>query len=93
MYINALVVALGTLLLLPSFITIRWFYMMNDWPMSIGGKPNWTFCQNVPVVDDVPVLTIGAILYLGIIAQVLVAFSLIYAVFRIFYVRRRRRSG
>lgn len=36
---------LGGLLL--AFIGIRYF-MIVDWPMIIGGKPNWTFYHNMP---------------------------------------------
>ena len=25
-----------------------WFFMIKDWPMDIGGKPNWTLYHNLP---------------------------------------------
>ncbi len=25
-----------------------WYFMIYDWPMDIGGKPNWTWYHNVP---------------------------------------------
>jgi|ERR1035437_7638299 hypothetical protein len=25
-----------------------WYMMISDWPMDVGGKPNWTFYHNVP---------------------------------------------
>jgi Protein of unknown function (DUF3341) len=25
-----------------------WYFMIHDWPMNIGGKPNWTWYHNVP---------------------------------------------
>ena len=25
-----------------------WYFMISDWPMNIGGKPNFTFLQNLP---------------------------------------------
>lgn len=25
-----------------------WFFMIQDWPMNIGGKPNYTLLQNIP---------------------------------------------
>ncbi len=25
-----------------------WYFMIHDWPMNIGGKPNFTFLQNLP---------------------------------------------
>ena len=25
-----------------------WYFMINDWPMNIGGKPNYTMLQNIP---------------------------------------------
>jgi hypothetical protein len=29
-------------------ILMTWYMMISDWPMDIGGKPNWYFYQNVP---------------------------------------------
>lgn len=31
-----------------------WYFMIKDWPMDIGGKPNWTLYHNLPAF--VPVL-------------------------------------
>ncbi|HNK68237.1 MAG TPA: DUF3341 domain-containing protein, partial [Flavobacteriales bacterium] len=31
-----------------------WYFMIKDWPMDIGGKPNWTWYHNLPAF--VPVL-------------------------------------
>lgn len=31
-----------------------WYFMIYDWPMNIGGKPNWTWYHNVPAF--VPVM-------------------------------------
>src|SRR5690348_6493738 len=25
-----------------------WYMMIHDWPMDIGGKPNWTLYRNLP---------------------------------------------
>ena len=25
-----------------------WYFMVSDWPMDIGGKPNWTLYHNIP---------------------------------------------
>ncbi len=25
-----------------------WYFMISDWPMIIGGKPNWTLYHNIP---------------------------------------------
>jgi hypothetical protein len=25
-----------------------WYFMISDWPMDIGGKPNWTLYHNLP---------------------------------------------
>ena len=25
-----------------------WYFMIHDWPMNIGGKPNFTLIQNLP---------------------------------------------
>lgn len=25
-----------------------WYFMIHDWPMNIGGKPNWTLYHNLP---------------------------------------------
>ena len=25
-----------------------WFVMIDDWPLVIGGKPNFTYGQNLP---------------------------------------------
>ncbi len=25
-----------------------WYFMVHDWPMNIGGKPNFTLYQNIP---------------------------------------------
>jgi hypothetical protein len=25
-----------------------WYMMIQDWPMNIGGKPNWTWYHNLP---------------------------------------------
>lgn len=25
-----------------------WYFMISDWPMNIGGKPNWTLWHNLP---------------------------------------------
>ncbi len=25
-----------------------WYFMIYDWPMNIGGKPNWTLYHNLP---------------------------------------------
>ena len=25
-----------------------WYFMISDWPMDIGGKPNWYLYQNIP---------------------------------------------
>lgn len=33
---------------------MTWYMMIQDWPMNIGGKPNFAFYQNVP--SFVPVL-------------------------------------
>ena len=27
---------------------MTWYMMINDWPMNIGGKPNWTLYHNLP---------------------------------------------
>lgn len=35
-------------------IWMTWYMMIQDWPMNIGGKPNFTFVDNVP--SFVPVL-------------------------------------
>ena len=32
--------ALGTLMM--------WYMMIHDWPMNIGGKPNWQYFYNIP---------------------------------------------
>lgn len=29
-------------------LTGMWFFMIEDWPMNIGGKPNYTMLQNIP---------------------------------------------
>lgn len=29
-------------------ILMTWYMMVSDWPMDIGGKPNWYYYQNVP---------------------------------------------
>jgi len=34
----------GTILAL----TMMWYMMIHDWPMDIGGKPNFTFMKNLP---------------------------------------------
>lgn len=31
-----------------------WFTLIHDWPMNIGGKPNWTLFYNIP--SFVPIL-------------------------------------
>ena len=31
-----------------------WYFMIYDWPMNFGGKPNWTWYHNLPAF--VPVL-------------------------------------
>lgn len=37
-----------------------WYFMISDWPMNIGGKPNYTLLQNlpafIPVVFEITVL-------------------------------------
>jgi hypothetical protein len=37
-----------------------WYFMIEDWPMNIGGKPNYTLLQNlpafVPVIFEITVL-------------------------------------
>ncbi len=37
-----------------------WYFMIEDWPMNIGGKPNFTLLQNlpafVPVIFEITVL-------------------------------------
>lgn len=49
--INAFLYGLtGTML---AMITIR-YMMIEDWPMNIGGKPNWDFFHNMP--SFVPIL-------------------------------------
>jgi hypothetical protein len=40
----------GTSLALLGF----WYFMIRDWPMDIGGKPNWTLYHNLPAF--VPVM-------------------------------------
>ncbi|MBI3500951.1 MAG: DUF3341 domain-containing protein [Bacteroidetes bacterium] len=25
-----------------------WYFMVSDWPMDVGGKPNWTLYHNIP---------------------------------------------
>jgi hypothetical protein len=35
-------------------ILMTWYMMISDWPMNIGGKPNFTWYKNVPAF--VPVL-------------------------------------
>jgi Protein of unknown function (DUF3341) len=40
----------GTSLALLGF----WYFMISDWPMNIGGKPNWTLYHNLPAF--VPVM-------------------------------------
>ena len=25
-----------------------WYFMISDWPMDVGGKPNWTLYHNIP---------------------------------------------
>ena len=40
----------GTALALLGF----WYFMIHDWPMNIGGKPNMTLYQNLPAF--VPVM-------------------------------------
>ena len=29
-------------------LTGMWYFNINDWPMNIGGKPNYTMLQNIP---------------------------------------------
>jgi hypothetical protein len=29
-------------------LTGMWYFNINDWPMNIGGKPNYTLLQNIP---------------------------------------------
>ena len=29
-------------------LTGMWYFMISDWPMNIGGKPNFTMLQNLP---------------------------------------------
>ena len=29
-------------------LTGMWFFMIEDWPMNIGGKPNYSMLQNIP---------------------------------------------
>ncbi len=29
-------------------LLMMWFMMVSDWPMNIGGKPNFTLLQNLP---------------------------------------------
>ncbi len=35
-------------------ILMIWYMLISDWPMNVGGKPNWTFAANFPAF--VPVL-------------------------------------
>jgi Protein of unknown function (DUF3341) len=39
----------GTSLALLGF----WYFMIHDWPMNIGGKPNWTLYHNLPAFTPV----------------------------------------
>ena len=35
---------------------LMWYIMVDDWPMIIGGKPNFTYGQNLPAF--IPVLSL-----------------------------------
>ena len=40
-----------------------WYFMISDWPMNIGGKPNFTFYQNMPAF--VPIMFECTVLFAG----------------------------
>ncbi|MFN8350275.1 MAG: quinol:electron acceptor oxidoreductase subunit ActD [Flavobacteriales bacterium] len=86
---NALLVASGMLMLAPVGGLVVWYYMIHDWPVNIGGKPNMTWYQNEPAPADL----FSAALYTGAVLLSLVLVSLLYAVFRMLTHRGRPTRG
>lgn len=86
---NALLLALGMLMLAPVGFLAVWYFVIHDWPMNIGGKPNMTWYQNEPAPADL----FSAALYTGIVLLSLVLVSLLYAVFRMLTHRGRPTRG
>ncbi len=41
-------------------LTMMWYMMIHDWPMDIGGKPNFTFLKNIPAF--IPITFEGTVL-------------------------------
>ena len=94
---NVLVLVSGVLLLVPLAMLASWYYMVYDWPMGLGGKPNWTFYHNEPyggseivrwfVEHPHGILCVAAIVIAGIAA------SFTYASFRMIRACRSRSGG
>jgi hypothetical protein len=75
---NALLVASGIFMFAPVGTLVGWYFMIHDWPMSIGGTPNMTWYQNEPAPPNL----FSAALSTGAVLLSLVLVSLLYAVFR-----------
>ena len=86
---NVLVVVAGLLLLAPATALALWYYMIKEWPMNVGGKPNWTWYSNEPTVIG----GLESVAYGGIVLMILVLGSLLYATARMLMVRRGRRAA
>ncbi len=79
---NVVVVASGALMLVPIATLAWWYYMIHDWPMNIGGEPNWTWYRDEPVINGRSGDALHPLLYGGIFLLVLVAVSWSYALVR-----------
>lgn len=82
---------MALLLLVPGLIVLAGFYyfMIMDWPMNIGGKPNNTLYHNLPAWTVDPMVGQVAV-GVGVCAYVGVLPSWMYLLWRI---RKTRRTA
>lgn len=89
---NVIIVVSGALMLVPIATLAWWYYMIYDWPMNIGGKPNWSWYRNEPVINGQSGDALHQLSYVGIALLFLVAVSWVYTVVRMLLANRGKST-
>jgi hypothetical protein len=92
--LNALVISSGAILLLMPVAGLGiWYFMIRDWPMNIGGKPNWAWNENTPAPSNhVAEWTLEHIGALGTAVRILFATILLSYVYGCIRMRKAVRA-
>jgi hypothetical protein len=90
--LNGLLIAHGAwLLLLSATLYGIWYFTMKDWPMGIGGYPNWNMYHNVPAsgIDHLYLWASEHGEQIAIGSLVLVFVSYVFAIYRMMKAKRQ----